>query len=173
MSGQVRKVRNKILNAYFKHPILFDVAIAAAFIAFIYYKQDIFAFKKITDNIQNVVSNIISTIVSFAGFILASLTVIVTVKANIKSKPEQSANAMELLLLSTGNYKKIISVFRDAIVELVLCLAILYVLWLPVIGLTVQHLLYLSIYGISVILLTLVRTLYILFDLIFKEFISD
>ena len=162
------KIKNRLLNRYFRYPIIFDFIITLIILIIICYFKSSFKFKNI--GVDSFLSNIISTIVSFAGFILASLTIIVTVKANIKVKNlEDAANGLELLLLSKDNYRLIISAFRDAIIELVICLILVYTLWMPMIGLNIFQLSLLSVYALLVIFFTLFRSLLILFRIIFLE----
>jgi hypothetical protein len=163
-------MKEKILDGYVKWALLYDLLIIVAVMTIVYVKKDAFFIPEERNAIDNLISNIISTIVSFTGFILASLTIIVTVKANVKIKSlEEAANGMELIL-ATENYKKIITAFKDAIIELVLALLLLYVSWMPIVNLNSLHLSLLAILGISVIILSVARTLLILFAIIFLEF---
>ncbi|WP_035677605.1 hypothetical protein [Flavobacterium limnosediminis] len=77
----------------------------------------------------DILGNVIGASVSLAGFILASLTIIVAIRSNISNKlPEQSKSPLELFF-SIGTFKTIVKVFKIAITELVLCFIISYLVW--------------------------------------------
>jgi hypothetical protein len=77
----------------------------------------------------DIIGNIIGASISLAGFILASLTIIVAIRSNTKSKiPEQAQTPLELFF-SVGTFKTIVKVFKIAIIELVICFVISYILW--------------------------------------------
>jgi hypothetical protein len=81
------------------------------------------------ENNLDIVSNIIGASVSLAGFILASLTIIVAIRSNIMNKtPEQSENPLQLFF-AIGTFKTIVKVFKIAIIELILCFIASYVIW--------------------------------------------
>lgn len=80
------------------------------------------------DNLD-LLSNIIGASISLAGFVLASLTIIVSIRSNTKIKePEDAENAMELFF-SVGTYKTIVKVFKIAIAELIFCFITAYIIW--------------------------------------------
>lgn len=159
-----------ILDIYFKHPFWGDLIIIIIILLVLFFNKDKIHEIKDSSKIDNVIGNIISSMISLAGFILASLTIIVTVKSNIKLKKiEDSDNGLELLLTSE-NYKKIVSVFRDSIIELIFALIVMYGFWSPIFELSRLQYLLLIAFGIIVIALTIARTLAILFRLIFLEF---
>ena len=169
-----KRIQISITDFYYKHPLLIDAVLSILVLFAIYRNKKYFKFVGIESNIDNILSSVIDTNVSFSGFILACLTIIVSFKANIKVKHVREAeNALELLLLSKNNYKKIVSAFRDAIVELVFALSLQYIFWLPIFGLKASHLVFVSLFGIQIIFFTLIRTLYLLFRIVFQEFKSD
>lgn len=68
--------------------------------------------------------------VTLAGFIIAALTIVISVKSSLKSKGfEESENAMHYIL-STHHYKKIVKTFIDSIIELISVFIFLYITWL-------------------------------------------
>lgn len=76
-----------------------------------------------------IISNIIGASVSLAGFILASLTIIVAIRSNIVNKtPEQSESPLQLFF-SIGTFKTIVKVFKIAIIELIICFIASYIIW--------------------------------------------
>jgi len=77
----------------------------------------------------DILGNIIGASVSLAGFILASLTIIVAIRSNIANKlPEQSKSPLELFF-SIGTFKTIVKVFKIAITELIICFILSYIIW--------------------------------------------
>ena len=79
---------NKLLDKYIKHPLLYDLIIVSLFILgkHILSSKNIISITIPIDTLKSIVSDIISTTISLAGFILASLTIIVTFKDNINHK---------------------------------------------------------------------------------------
>lgn len=166
----MKRLIERLGSFYFSRPITLDTIVIVTGAIYCTVYPEFFSFVADANDIKDILSNVISTIVSFTGFILASLTIIVTFKANVKIKDLTAAsNALELLL-STNNYKEIVGVFRDAIIELVISLAVLYISWIPVLKLTAGKLVFIASYGILVVIITISRTLFILFKLIFLEF---
>jgi hypothetical protein len=160
----------KAIDFYTKYALFFDFLIIGMLMYLVRRYQIDFLLPKQRSEVENLMSNVVSTIVSLTGFILTALTIIVSVKANIKIKSlEEAANGMELLL-STKNYKLIVFVFRNAIIELITWLAILYVGWWPLFNLSVFVISILIAGAICAIIFATVRTLAVLFEIIFLEF---
>jgi hypothetical protein len=164
------KIKAKILDSYFKYPFLYDFIFTCLIILFFNVNQNKIQIPFDFNKIDAIISNVVTSLVSLTGFILASLTIIVTVKSNIKIRNLANAsNSMELVL-SSGNYKKIIVVFRDAIIELVFALILIYILWMPIFSFSKIQYMFIIAFGILVIITTVSRSLAILFKIIFLEF---
>lgn len=112
----------KILDKYIKYPLLYDLIIVSIFILVkhILSNKNIISINIPLETLKSVVSDIISTTISLAGFILASLTIIVTFKDNINHKEiynkieaKIDLTGMELLFTSK-HYKRIVGVFSWA-----------------------------------------------------------
>lgn len=112
----------KLLDKYIKYPLLFDLIIVCVFIfvKHILSNKNIISINITLETLKSVVSDIISTTISLAGFILASLTIIVTFKDNINHKEiynkieaKIDLTGMELLFTSK-HYKRIVGVFSWA-----------------------------------------------------------
>jgi hypothetical protein len=168
----MKKFKLNVLDFYFKYPFRSDLLLLCiCFIVFYLFRSYIKEPEDFT-KIDGLISNITSSIVSLTGFILASLTIIVTVKSNIKIRNLVHAeNSMELLL-SSGNYKSIILVFRDAIIELVFALTVIYIFWMPVFSFSKFTYMLLIAFGVLIIVTSVLRTLSLLFKIIFMEFKS-
>lgn len=112
----------KLLDKYIKSPLLYDLIIVCVFIfvKHILSNKNIISINIPLETLKSVVSDIISTTISLAGFILASLTIIVTFKDNINHKEiynkieaKIDLTGMELLFTSK-HYKRIVGVFSWA-----------------------------------------------------------
>lgn len=109
----------KILDKYIKHPLLYDLIIVTVFIIgkHLLSSKEIITISVPIETLKSMISDIISTTISLAGFILASLTIIVTFKDNINHKEihnkiqeKNELSGMELLFTSK-HYKRIVGVF--------------------------------------------------------------
>ncbi|MBK8089149.1 MAG: hypothetical protein IPK31_15080 [Chitinophagaceae bacterium] len=166
----MKKIKIKLLDFYFNHPFIVDTLLISGMILMLFkFRLEIPALEDKT-KIDSFISNITSSIVALAGFILASLTIIVTVKSNIKIRNLEDAQNSTELLLTSANYKNIVTVFRDAIIELVFGLIAIYILWMPIFQHTDFFYILLIVFGVAIILLTLIRSLLVLFKIIFMEF---
>lgn len=126
----MKRILIVLADSYLKIPIIIDMIIVSVIV--FYPKKYYFLSYKITDRatLLNLLSNLVGTCVSLAGFILAALTIVVTFKANIKSKNIQdSENAMEYFF-STPHYNSIVETFKKAIAEFTLCFIVLYGIWI-------------------------------------------
>jgi len=128
MSPISNKIKQSVDN-YLNYAFVIDVVI----VIILWFLNSKFSFFNFHYNAQeiniDIVSNIIGASISLAGFILASLTIIVAIRSNIKSKtPEQAYTPLELFF-SVGTFKTIVQVFRIAIIELVICFVFAYFIW--------------------------------------------
>ena len=101
---------NKTIDYYLNNSLTIDL-VCVILIGIINSYFSVFKFNIGTkENNISILSDIISASISLAGFILASLTIIVAVKSNLTNKnPESAKNPLELFF-SAGNYKKILIV---------------------------------------------------------------
>ncbi len=113
---------NNILDKYIKRPLLYDIFFISMFVfvkhMLSYY--NFFNLKIPLETLKSIISDIISTTISLAGFILASLTIIVTFKDNInhkvifkKVKKKKKLTSIELLYTSI-HYKRVVGIFSWA-----------------------------------------------------------
>lgn len=118
------------VDSYLKYALTIDlIVVVIIFVLNIYLPFIAISFKSKEDYL-NVLDNTISASVSLAGFILASLTIIVAIRSNIANKtPEQAKNPLELFF-STNVYKSIVKVFQIAITELIICFISAYIIWI-------------------------------------------
>ena len=114
----------------------------------------------------NIISNIISASVSLAGFMLASLTIIVAIRSNIANKnPEHAKSPLELFF-SIGTFKTIVKVFKISIIELILCFIISYIVWIISRNISIESVHKTIISLLYLMSLSTIRSLFVLFLLI-------
>uniref|UniRef100_UPI00404921CD hypothetical protein n=1 Tax=Flavobacterium sp. TaxID=239 RepID=UPI00404921CD len=161
----MKNIRN-FVDTYLYYALIIDI-IAIALLWFANSKLSIFTFSlnNTDDNIE-IVSNIIGASVSLAGFILASLTIIVAIRSNIVNKtPEQSQNPLQLFF-SIGTFKTIVKVFKIAIIELILCFIASYLIWTVSANLSNFTIFKTIIVLIYLMAMSTIRSLFVLFLLI-------
>lgn len=159
----------KVIDIYFKYPILIDIFIVI-FVWFVSLYYQIIPFKLGTqDKLLDILSSLISTMISLSGFILAALTIIVTFKSSLKARGiEDSTNALELLF-SSRHYIGIVKVFKDAITEFVMYSIISYVTWQSYNNLSLNDLNRVLLTVILIISLATFRSLFMLFNILSLE----
>ncbi len=153
----------KIIDKYLANPIHIDFLIVG-FVLFFLEKMNYFNFElKDRANQINIIPSIISSDVALAGFILAALTIIVTFKSNLQSKGMNDAtNALELIF-SSKHYSRIVQVFRKSLLELVLCFSFLSFAWISTDNFSIQTINKINIVGIIITILSVSRSLFILY----------
>ncbi len=166
---------DKIMDGYYHRPILIDCLIViAAFCVKILLQKTLhinFSFVKIMSKGYelNYVSNIIATSVSLAGFMVAALTIMVTVKSSLQARGfGDSKNALEYLF-STKHYNNIIRVFRQTIVELIMVFSALYCIWLFSANVETAFIFECLLASIFWISAAIIRSLYLLFAILNLE----
>jgi hypothetical protein len=163
-------MKTKVLDFYYKYPLIIDTVI----LTLLYNLNANISLIKLEidrDSLISIISSLIDNCVSLSGFILASLTIIVTFKASLHAKKvEDSNNELELFFLSGENYKKVITVFKGAIFELTLLFILLYFVWNMNSVLDTTQLNSFTLASITILAITIVRSLYLLFTILnFKE----
>ena len=156
----------KVLDFYLNNALFFD----GIFIIGIWFVNSYFSFFdfKIADKNDNleVISDMVSASISLAGFILASLTVIASIRSNITNRaPDAARNPLEMFF-SDQNYNRIVQVFREAIIELVLIFVFSYITWISQENFDNYTLLKWIIVAVLIIFLSVSRTLLVLFTII-------
>lgn len=166
------KICAKITDWYFSFPIFVDFGILALLwivsrynTAYGLIKINIFS----RDHALTYLAYIVSANATLAGFIIAALTILITVKSNTTARGFRDAkNALEYLF-STEHYYHVVSVFTGAIVELFIFFIILYGSWLLEGNLgdkTIYRILLFSTIGI---ITSVFRVLYTLFKVLRLE----
>lgn len=154
----------KAIDLYLSHPLISDTIVCLlVFLGLHYYAGRL---PIASDNLNGIQSSLASTAVSLAGFIIAALTIIVTFKANIQAKKvDESVNGMELLF-NSDNYGRIVHVFQFAIIELVTGFAVMHAAMFITDMFSPRHNLLLAAAVLTIIILSLSRCLYVLFNVL-------
>lgn len=146
----------------------FSIDALLIFLYWLFFNK--FSFVTVIYNTKNsnldILGNIIGASVSLAGFILASLTIIVAIRSNISNKlPEQAKTPLELFF-SIGTFKTIVKVFKIAITELIICFIISYIVWAISENITNEFIFKTIITLIFLMSVSTIRSLFVLFLLI-------
>lgn len=155
-----------VIDIYLAHPLKCDFMVCVLIYIGLHYNA--VRVPIATNDLSSIQGSLASTAVSLAGFIIAALTIIVTFKANITKKLEESINGMELLF-NSNNYGRIVNVFQLAIIELVAAFAVMHSAMFVSGMFTPRHNLLLAILVLALILLSLTRCLYVLFNVLTLE----
>ncbi len=160
----------KLLNIYIKRPLLYDLLICSILVTITQFIESPgYAISSV--KAESAFSDIVNTSISLAGFILASLTIIVTFKDNISHKENSSDKSkIEMsgleLLFSSKHYKRIVGVFSWAAFIFVLLFLVYSLLKLFIEKIPETNFLELVICGIILISMTIFRSLLILYKVI-------
>lgn len=158
----------KILNIYIRRPLLWDTILTGLVCYMAYIVINSFKINLSIDNelIKSIMSDLISTSISLAGFVLASLTIIVTFKDNLNHKSQGVEQSGIGLLFSSKHYKSIVGVFTWAVMIFLALFLFLSLSKLFVSKLPVEYSLYFCIIPISITTLTIFRTILVLYSII-------
>lgn len=156
----------ELIDSYLQYALSIDFVLLGV-LWFLNSKVYLFDFDyKSKEEHLNIVESIIGASISLAGFILASLTIIVAIRSNILSKtPESAENPLELFF-SSGTYKAIVKVFKIAIIELIFCFIISYIITISSANFENDFLFKSLICLIYLISVSTIRSLFVLFLLI-------
>ena len=121
------KRKMKLLDRYYSMPIIFDSIISISFCV-VYNSLTLNQNLTLNDDldlIKSFITDLLNTSISLAGFILASLTIIVTFKENLKtnncnksSSDFNNLNGLNLLLQSK-HYRTIVKTFSTSVFILI------------------------------------------------------
>ena len=177
----INKILIKAGDKYIKRPLFWDIVICALIISICYYILECkkyFTLDVDVESLKSNLSDIISTSISLAGFVLASLTIIVTFKDNISqkqqaplpsTKPKDLPNTNETgieLLFTSKHYKRIVGVFTWASFILLFIFLVFSGIKTFTKILSTHFIFYSTIIGITLIALTIFRSLIVLCQII-------
>lgn len=158
----------KILNIYIRRPLLWDIIVTGLLCYLIFFainKLNI-AISIDSELIKSIMSDLISTSISLAGFVLASLTIIVTFKDNLSHKNKGVEETGIGMLFSSKHYGSIVGVFTWAVIIFLALFLLLSLGKLFVSKLPLSYSLYFCIIPISLTTLTIFRTILVLYSII-------
>ena len=163
------KYIKQIVDFYLSNALSMDAIICVIIlIANTYLSLFLIDFNEKSNNI-NIINNIVKTSVSLAGFILTSLTIIIAIRSNVKIKKPKKAKTPLELFFSGGTYLTIIKVFKSAIIELIFCFIIAYIIWVLSANITNANIFKTIVVLIYLMAMSTIRCLFILFLLIPKK----
>lgn len=159
----------RLLDFYLKRPFIYDLIISVFFgIVFWFLVTNGCINFESSEIIQSINTDLISVTISLAGFILASLTIIVTFKDSVdaKGKKLEEVETGKDLFFSSGSYFTSVKVFyRSAIILLLMFLVLSLA---KLVKIDVDNIFYslFSVVCIVIITLTVLRSLYLLIMII-------
>src|SRR5690554_4041403 len=180
----------KILNTYIKRPLLWDIIITSLICYLFSLVVSKFDVKIQVDMelVKSIISDLIGTSISLAGFVLASLTIIVTFKNNVSQKKKTTCNFKEKdqdqtnnnsnknidsddesgleLLFSSKHYGRIVGVFTWAVFIFLLLFLVLSLSKLFISQVPISKALYFCIIPICLTTLTIFRSILVLYRII-------
>ncbi len=166
---------NKLLDGYYKRPLLWDLLIATlACLAIEWLLRPRLSFLHFPkcDTVLDLLSDLANTSISLAGFVLAALTIVVTFRDNMHHKEatldvkkREELSALELLFLSR-HYYGIVKVFSWATLILVAVFIVAAMLKLAHVEFGDVPLFYGALFLMMVLSLTILRCLFVLFRIV-------
>lgn len=165
----MKRISNNIRN-WVDNYLVFALPIDFIIIILLWILNSKFSLFEITYNEKfsnlDIVANIIGASISLAGFILASLTIIVAIRANIQNKSSEKAETPLELFFSVGTFKTIVKVFKISIIELVICFITSFIILIIAENLTNEFIFKVIVSSIFLMSLSTIRSLFVLFLLI-------
>lgn len=156
----------KIIDFYLNNALFFDsLTIIILWFANSYLTIIDFTIAVKEENLE-IISDTVSASISLAGFILASLTVIASIRSNITNRPPDATRNPLEMFFSDKNYIRIVQVFKDAIIELILVFILSYFIWISQENFENYTLLKWIVSAVIIIFLSISRTLLVLFTII-------
>jgi hypothetical protein len=155
---------NKLLDKYIKRPLLYDVAFIMFLILLNEYlvglKKVVLALDK--NILGNLLNELVSSSVSIGGFVIAALTIILTLKDNLKAKEGSFPISALEIIFNSKHYKRVVRVFYWASLIFVITFfyfSVLEVLW-P--NFSEKMAMYLIMIGLWITVMAVIRCLLIL-----------
>jgi hypothetical protein len=162
----MKKIQIKLSDHYLNNSIFVDITlISILWICNTSFSWFNFKIASKSENIE-ILGDVVASSISLAGFILASLTVIASIRSNIANRPPEGAKNPLELFFSNENYIKIVQVFKDAIIELIAVFIISFGFWVSKENFENYTIFKLLISCIIIIFLSVARTLMVLFTII-------
>lgn len=155
----------KILDWYYKRPILIDYAIAALVIGLFFLINEYLNLEIIKANVNNDLSIDIGAIgLTVSGFILTLVTILITFKSGeilSDNSLDNDSNPFKIFL-GSALYKKSINILKYGVLSLVTISIAIFILKLFSGNISSKYILSANIVGIIIISTTFIRCFYVL-----------
>lgn len=158
------KLKIKILDFYIKRPIVCDLILSflILFVSYCLCNKYSICVKINRDTLGNLLNELVSSSVSIGGFIIAALTIIITLKDNLKAKEASYPISALEVLFHSKHYKRIVNVFYSAALVFVVTFfyfSIIEIIWD---NLCDKNALYLIFIGLFLTVMSVLRCLIVL-----------
>lgn len=174
------KLKHIILDKYFLYAFRFDF-ILAIFICLTYrfltQNHKIESICK-SQTIESFISDLLNVSISLAGFVLASLTIIITFKENISinqisQKGDENTSQKGLkIILSSRHYSVIVNTFSEAVFIYIIGFVVLAIYKFTYLNFPLFIGQYIIIISILFISLSIFRCIYLLQNIIYLQLIN-
>ena len=155
---------NRLLDKYIKRPLLYDSVCVClmVFVNEVLIRRSYSLFILEIDTLESLLNELISSSVSIGGFVIAALTIILTLKDNLKAKEGSFPISSLEILFNSKHYKRVVRVFYWA--SLIFVIAFFYFSILAILWPNFQEKLamYLILAGLWTIVMAVLRCLLIL-----------
>ena len=158
-----------MLDKYFKRPLIWDYSFATVFlmlVMFLHFKH-YFNIPK-DDHIFSTTSDLCNVGFTLTGFILTLLTVLITFKSSskINKNTEVETESVFDLFFATGLYYETVKHLKNCVKSLIFVSVIGYFLKIILSENNFQYLHFFNVFGLIIIVLTMIRSLLILTKII-------
>ena len=159
---------SKVLDAYFRRPLLYDLIIVTTLSIAIHYllKRYGVTLSISANDIKSSMTDVIATSISLAGFVLTSLTIIITFKENVSHKEASLKERGINLLLASKHYKTIVGIFTWAVVIFISIFFVTATAKMLVDKISGSALFYLLLSSVLLTASTVLRSLWVLYRVI-------
>lgn len=158
-----------MLNKYFERPLFWDYTISLIFVCIAFLLKR-FAHLRITNNdiILSIASDLSTVGLTAAGFILTLLTVLITFKTNSKITKENAnqSNSLFELFSASNLFFETISHLKNCVKSLIVISVLGYIVKLIIYEHQFLFLYFYNIIALTIIVLTLWRSLVILTNIL-------
>lgn len=160
--------KNRPKNYYLKYPVQCDYFIALLLVtSHSYFSPRIgFYYIPAITEISDILNELISSTLSAAGFVLAAIAILASIKSDVEPlKSKRPKNGKQLFFYSNG-YPDMIKIYAQTAVNFILLFIIFTVLRASVNFLHPSWLFHLSLIGVLVLILSFLRCILLLWNLI-------
>ncbi|WP_179415365.1 hypothetical protein HDF19_09910 [Mucilaginibacter sp. E4BP6] len=158
-----------MIDLYFRKPLLWDYLLATLLCIIIFVINNIgWIFIPVNQNIWSMASDLSTTSLTLAGFIITLLTILITFKSGyrIKKGSKVEDETVFELFFTTNLYFETVKHLKNCIKSLVFISVLGYSLKLFLNDCAHKYIYFFNIFGLIVVILTLLRSLMILTKII-------